>query len=76
MRTTKVRKTLSLDADIVEMLAADGNDNISAAVNEILRAEATRREYQAGLERTCERLEALYGPPDPKLVEEYMIALS
>jgi len=70
MTTTKVRRTLTLDPDVVEALDNDPV-GLSAAINAILREEVARRTRRAGLARRVADLEADDGPPDPADVERF-----
>jgi hypothetical protein len=68
MSDGKVRKTLTLDPDIVEVLGSDPAA-LSATVNALLREEVERRKRRASLKELVEELEAHYGPADPDEVE-------
>ncbi|WP_460713723.1 hypothetical protein [Nocardioides dilutus] len=68
MSDGKVRKTLTLDPDIVEVLGSDPAA-LSATVNALLREEVERRKRRASLKELVEELEADYGPADPDEVE-------
>lgn len=72
--TAKVRKTLTLDPDVV---AAFGDDSqaLSTTVNEILLAERDRRARRAALGAFVDELCAEFGPPDPKDVERFRRAM-
>lgn len=72
--TAKLRKTLTLDPDVV---AAFGDDptTLSAAVNMVLRAEMDRRARRSALAAFVNELDNEYGAPDPELVEEFKRAL-
>ncbi len=63
----KVRKTLTLDPEVVAVLGEDPA-GLSAAVNEILGKEVEQREMRAALRRFVEKLEEEFGPPDPEKV--------
>ena len=71
----KVRKTLTLDADIVETFSADDPRSLSATVNSVLRAEQERRMRAASVAQLAADLDAIYGPPDPAKVAEAMALL-
>lgn len=71
----KVRKTLTLDADVVEMFQESDQESLSAAVNLVLRAEQERRARRAALAAFVADLEARHGEPDPAMVEEFRSAL-
>ncbi|MDR1999114.1 MAG: hypothetical protein LBQ06_04115 [Frankiaceae bacterium] len=60
----KVRKTLTLDADLVDAFNADDPESLSGAVNAVLRAEQRRREQVASVRQLADDLDALYGPAD------------
>lgn len=64
MSDGKVRKTLTLDPDIVEVLGADPAA-LSATVNALLREEVERRKRRASLTELVGELEEYYGKPDP-----------
>lgn len=66
----KVRKTLTLDPEVVEALGAD-DVALSATVNEILRSEVERRQRAMALAGLLTRLEVERGPVDPDEVEEF-----
>lgn len=68
MSDGKVRKTLTLDPDIVEVLGSDPAA-LSATVNALLREEVERRKRRTSLKELVEELEAHYGPADPEDVE-------
>ena len=61
----KVRKTLTLDPDIVEALGADPAA-LSAIVNALLREEIERRTRQASLKELVGELREADGPPGPE----------
>lgn len=65
MSDGKVRKTLTLDPDIVEVLGADPAA-LSATVNALLRDEVERRKRRENLRELVEELEEYYGTPDPE----------
>lgn len=73
--TTKVRKTLTLDPDVVESYGDDAT-TLSATVNAVLRAELDRRERRAALQHFVEALDAEFGPADRGEVERFRNALS
>lgn len=70
MSDGKVRKTLTLDPDIVEVLGSDPAA-LSATVNALLRDEVDRRKRRASLKELIDELEQQYGPPDPEDVERF-----
>ncbi len=71
----KLRRTLTLDPDIVEVLGAD-DAALSTTVNEILRAEIARRERTSALAALLERLAVERGAVDPEEVAEFERLLS
>ena len=72
----KVRKTLTLDVDLVETFNDDDPDGFSAAVNAVLRAEKERRAKVASLRALADELDEQFGPADPQVVEHAMSLLS
>ena len=70
MSTGKIRRTLTLDPEVVESLGVD-EAALSTTVNEILRAEIERREQTAALVSMLDRLAAERGPLDLNEVEEF-----
>jgi hypothetical protein len=66
----KVRKTLTLDPEIVSALG-DDPVALSATVNAILLEEIERRERHAALGSFLDRLSAEHGEPDPDLVDHF-----
>ncbi|MDR1266027.1 MAG: hypothetical protein LBK42_10835 [Propionibacteriaceae bacterium] len=73
--TTKVRKTLTLDPDVVGAFG-DEPAALSAAVNAVLRQELERRVRRADLAALVAELDRRFGEPDPALVEEFERALT
>jgi hypothetical protein len=71
----KVRKTLTLDPDVVAALGDDPTA-LSATVNTILVDEIGRREQHAALGRFLDRLDAEYGPADLATVDRVRELLS
>ena len=67
----KMRKTLTLDSDLVEALGAEAEESLSAAINEALREVVARRHRRANLAELVAELEAQYGPADPAQVAEF-----
>ncbi|WP_300681246.1 hypothetical protein [Nocardioides sp.] len=65
---SKVRKTLTLDPEVVEAFGGDARA-LSAAVNDVLRAEVERRNRRRALREWLDELEEKFGPPDPAEVE-------
>lgn len=70
MTRGKVRKTLTLDPEVV---AALGDDDmaLSATINEILHEEVERRRRAAALSDLLGRLEQDRGPVDAAEVAEF-----
>lgn len=66
--TAKVRKTLTLDPDVVEALSGDPA-GLSTTVNAILVEEVARRQAHAALGHFLARLEVEDGPPNRDNVE-------
>jgi len=73
--SSKVRKTLTLDPEIVAALGDDPNA-LSSTVNTILAAEVARRARRAALGAFADRLDAEFGAPDPTEVERFTRLLS
>lgn len=67
---TKVRKTLTLDPELV-VAFGDAKGGLSAAVNAALREHLARAERQGALAARVAELEAEYGPADPTEVERF-----
>lgn len=70
MTRPKVRKTLTLDPEVIEALGAD-DVGLSTTINVILRDEVERRHRAAALTRLLEHLEEERGPVDPDEVEQF-----
>jgi antitoxin component of MazEF toxin-antitoxin module len=60
----KRKVSVTLDADLVAAMEADGSTSLSAEVNSALRAEFTRRKRQQALADLLDRLEAERGVLD------------
>lgn len=73
--SSKVRKTLTLDPEIVAALGDDPTA-LSATVNTILADEVGRRARRAALAAFADRLDAEFGAPDPAAVERFTRLLS
>lgn len=73
--TTKVRKTLTLDPDVVEIFGDDPSA-LSSTVNAILHAELERRVRRTALAAFVAELDAEFGEPEPSEVERFRRALS
>ena len=71
----KVRKTLTLDPEVVAALG-DDPEALSTTVNAILVAEIQRRELQAALTRFVDRLDEEEVEPDPEAVDRFRRLLS
>lgn len=72
--SAKVRKTLTLDPDVVETFGDDASA-LSATVNAVLRDEMERRSRRAALTSLVAALDAEYGEPDPAEVDRFRRAL-
>jgi len=70
MSTPKVRKTLTLDPELVDALG-DDEAGLSFTVNAILREEVKRRQRRAALSGLLARLELERGSVDEEQVEEF-----
>lgn len=73
MTIPKVKKTVSLDADLV---AAVGEGNLSAEVNEALRRRVDTVRREAALAGYLDRMAAAEGPVDEGEVIDFMRLLS
>jgi hypothetical protein len=71
----KVRKTLTLDPEVVAALG-DDPEALSTTVNAILLAEIQRRELRAALTRFVDRLDEEEVEPDPEAVDRFRRLLS
>ncbi|NNG35422.1 hypothetical protein [Nakamurella aerolata] len=71
----KVRKTLTLDPEVVDAFGQDAAA-LSATVNGILREELDRRQRRAALRRYVDALAEEFGEPDPTDVERFRRALT
>lgn len=75
----KRRVSVTLDADVVEALEAEGG-NVSAQVNEALREEMARRRRQMALGKLLDDLTERWGPldspEDEAEIQRYMRILS
>lgn len=70
----KVRKTLTLDPELVASFGEDPQA-LSATINTILHEELLRRGRRAALASVVERLDAEFGEPDAEDVERFRRAL-
>ncbi len=70
MSTAKIRKTLTLDPELVEALG-DDDAGLSSTVNAILREEVERRQRLDALSELLIRLETERGPVDEERVTEF-----
>lgn len=70
MTRSKVRKTLTLDPEIIDVLG-DDDVALSATINEILREEVERRQRAAALAGLLSRLEDERGLVDPDEVAQF-----
>lgn len=66
----KRKVSISLDADLVEELEANGGA-LSAQVNEAIRADVERKRRHRRLGELLDELEARNGPVDEELVAMY-----
>ena len=73
--STKVRKTLTLDPEVVAAFGGDARA-LSATVNTILHAELERRRRRAALAAFVFQLDDEFGEPDPNEVELFRRALA
>jgi hypothetical protein len=71
----KVRKTVTLDPDVVETFGEDAT-TLSSVVNAVLREEMDRRHQRAALGRFVAELDAQFGQPDPADVARFRQALT
>ena len=70
MSTAKIRKTLTLDPELVRALGED-DATLSSTINSILQDEVDRRQRRAALASLLDRLEVERGPVDQDRVDEY-----
>lgn len=70
MSAAKVRKTLTLDPELVEALG-DDDTALSSTINSILRQEVGRRQRLSALAELLDRLEVERGPVDQARVDEF-----
>jgi hypothetical protein len=72
----KRKVSITLDADLVEAMEADGGTTLSAEVNSAVRAEFTRRKRQQALEDLLDHLADERGrldtPEDEAEIARYM----
>lgn len=72
----KRKVSITLDADLVEAMEADGGTTLSAEVNSALRAEFTRRKRQQALADLLDHLAGERGrldtPEDEAEIARYM----
>ncbi len=72
----KRKVSITLDADLVEALAAQGGESLSAEVNSALRAELARRRRQQALTQLLDHLAEERGsldtPEDEAEIARYM----
>ncbi|MCK9247443.1 MAG: hypothetical protein M0P31_00465 [Solirubrobacteraceae bacterium] len=73
--STKVRKTLTLDPEVIDALGDDASA-LSATVNAVLRDEIDRRAQRAALAAFVADLDATFGEPDPEAVERFRRGLA
>jgi len=60
----KIRKTVTLDSDLIEALADDNPESLSSTINAILRADQERKARALSIRQLADDLDALYGPAD------------
>jgi hypothetical protein len=72
--TRKVRRTLTLDPDVVEAFGHD-DQALSSTVNAVLREEMERLRRRTALASFLGELDALYGPVDQETVAHFEEAL-
>ena len=72
----KVRRTFTLDADIVDALATIDPDNLSGAVNTALRYALDRQAKRASLVTLAADLDAQFGHPDQAEIDHAVALLS
>jgi hypothetical protein len=70
MSTAKIRKTLTLDPELVRALGED-DATLSSTINSILQGEVDRRQRRAALASLLDRLETERGSVDQDRVDEY-----
>lgn len=70
MTRGKVRRTVTLDPEVVAALGED-DMALSTTINEILRDEVERRQRATALARLLARLEDERGPVDPDEVAAF-----
>jgi hypothetical protein len=68
--STKVRKTLTLDADVVQFYSGD-DVALSTVVNEALRRDIVQQQRQTSLATHVAELGEMFGPSDPDEVEYF-----
>jgi len=73
--STKVRKTLTLDPDVIDALGDDAS-TLSATVNAVLRDELDRRARRTALAAFVDELDAAFGEPDSEAVERFRRGLA
>lgn len=75
-QSTKRKVSVTLDADLVALVEAEGGATLSAEVNSALRAELTRRQRQQALADLLDRLAQERGrldtPEDEAEIARYM----
>ena len=64
----KIRKTVTLDSDLIEALADDNPESLSSTINAILRADQERKARALSIRQLANDLDVLYGPADPLAV--------
>lgn len=70
-RSSKAKRSVTLDADLVEQVEGSHDGNLSAILNDALRDHVDRRREQAALVAWLDRMEQAEGPPDPAEVASF-----
>ena len=72
----KVRRTFTLDADIVDAFTAIDPDNLSGAINSALRYALDRQQKRASLATLVADLDAEFGRPDQAEIDQAVALLT
>lgn len=67
----KVKRTLTLDAEVIDTFSADDPENLSGTINAVLLKEQERRFRHQALTRFIDELVAEVGPPDEAEVARF-----
>jgi len=70
MTITKVRKTVTLDADLIDIYGGD-DQALSTAVNAALHRDAARQARQNALREYIAELDAAFGAPNTEEVRYF-----